>query len=238
MTAHNVSLRNHAWFSDDKLCAVIDRGYSDTGRRDRLISRTPIATFLSNALAESLLYRYKTHRMRYLKSVDPTDEEIALLGGITDRKLGALRLILSAAALLIIYIDPTEPDRYVSATYSSIVAYTFFSLLVYLAARKRTNFPSHILKLLIWFDIACFTALISMSSGTSSVFYFFYMFEIIVACSRGGRRLGLAVTAASSLLCVVVGLLVQTSEVFELNRFLLRPLAISLSATRWRIGGR
>ncbi len=173
-----------------------------------------------------MLYRYKTHRMRYLESVDPTGEEVALLGGITDRKLGALRLILSAAALLIIYIDPTEPDRYVQATYSSIVAYTFFSLLVYLAARQRTNFPNHILKLLIWFDIACFTALISMSSGTSSVFYFFYMFEIIVACSRGGRRLGLAVTAASSLLCVAVGLLVRTNEVFELNRFLLRPLAI------------
>jgi len=164
--------------------------------------------------------------MRYLKSVDPSGEEVALLGGITDRRLGALRLILSAAALLIIYIDPTEPDRYVPATYSSIVAYTFFSLLVYLAARQRTNFPNHILKLLIWFDIACFTALISMSSGTSSVFYFFYMFEIIVACSRGGRKLGLAVTATSSVLCVAVGLLVHTTEVFELNRFLLRPLAI------------
>ena len=111
--------------------------------------------------------------MRYLKSIDPTGKEVALLGGITDRRLSALRLILSAAALLIIYIDPTDPNRYVRATYGSIMAYTFFSLLVYLTARQRTNFPNHILRLLIWFDIACFTALISMSSGTSSVFYFF-----------------------------------------------------------------
>ena len=68
--------------------------------------------------------------------------------------------------------------------------------------------------------------MISMSSGTSSVFYFFYMFEIIVACSRGGRKLGLAVTVVSSLLCVGVGLIAPTSGEFELNRFLLRPLAI------------
>ena len=30
MTAHNVSIRNHKWLSDDKLCAVIDRAYSGT----------------------------------------------------------------------------------------------------------------------------------------------------------------------------------------------------------------
>ena len=28
MTARNVSIRNQTWFSDDKLCAVIDRAYS------------------------------------------------------------------------------------------------------------------------------------------------------------------------------------------------------------------
>src|SRR5215471_11016684 len=33
MTAHNVSIRNQAWFSDDKLCAVVDRAYSGSSIR-------------------------------------------------------------------------------------------------------------------------------------------------------------------------------------------------------------
>src|SRR5262252_3877420 len=110
-------------------------------------------------------------------AADPIENEIVLLGGITDRKLGLLRLILAAAALLIIFIDPTEPDRYVSLTYFSLVAIAIYSLFVYIAAIQRTNFSAKVLTCLIWVDIAWATAMISMSSGTASVFYFFYMFE-------------------------------------------------------------
>jgi len=159
-------------------------------------------------------------------AADAIDNDIVLLGGITDRKLGLLRLILAAAALLIIFIDPTEPDRYVEITYFSLVAVAIYSIFVYFAAIRRTNFSPAVLVCLIWIDIAWVTAMISMSSGTSSVFYFFYMFEIIVACSRGGRKLGLAVTIASALLCIVVGLMSMPPDGIELNRFLLRPLAI------------
>lgn len=164
--------------------------------------------------------------MKDLRAGDQIENEVVLLGGITDRKLGVLRVILAAVALLIIWLDPTEPDRYAPLTYSSLIVYLVYSLLIYLSARRHANFSTQVLKRLIWIDIACFTALVSMSSGTSSAFYFFYMFEIIVACSRGGRRLGLAVTAASSVLCVAVGLAIPTSTGFELNRFLLRPLAL------------
>src|SRR5689334_21386373 len=112
------------------------------------------------------------------------ENEIVLLGGITDRKLGLLRLILAAVALLIIGIDPTGPDRYVTLTYFSLVGIATYSFAVYIAAIRSTNFSAKVLTLLIWVDIAWATAMISMSSGTASVFYFFYMFEIIVACSR------------------------------------------------------
>src|SRR4051812_9889722 len=120
-------------------------------------------------------------------------DEIILLGGITDLKIASLRLILATAALAIIVIDPTEPDRYAAATYLSLIAFTIYSLLIHLRARPWINFPDHIVRRLIWIDIAWSTILVSLSSGTSSVFYFFYMFEIIVASSRGGRKLGLAV---------------------------------------------
>lgn len=164
--------------------------------------------------------------MRNHVASEKSNNEIVLLGGITDHKLALLRLILAVSALLIIYIDPTEPDRYVHLTYVSIVAFALYSLFIYVAARQRINFPGSVMTWLLWIDIAWCTALIAMSSGTSSIFYFFYVFEIIVASSRGGRRLGLAATAASSILCVSVGLIAPSPGVFEVNRFLLRPLAI------------
>jgi hypothetical protein len=52
-----------------------------------------------------------------------TKEPIALLGAVTDRRLAALRLILAAAGLLIIYVIPYEPDRYLTPVYYTLGVY-------------------------------------------------------------------------------------------------------------------
>jgi hypothetical protein len=38
-----------------------------------------------------------------------------------------MRLILALSALLIIYIDPAEPDRFVAITYVALVVYSLYS---------------------------------------------------------------------------------------------------------------
>src|ERR671929_3071 len=103
--------------------------------------------------------------------------------------IGLMRLILAASALLIIYLDPSEPDKLVGLTYSALVIYTIYcAVLYYLALRRSSLVPIHVA---YWMDIGWYTLLISLSSGTSSIFFFFYFFAILVAGFGHGFKAGL-----------------------------------------------
>ena len=153
-------------------------------------------------------------------------DEVSVFGAITDRRLAGIRVVLAAAALTAIYIDPAEPDRYVNLTYGSLVAYTIYSLAVYTYSRRRENFSWTELQVVTWLDVACYSVLICLSSGTNSVFFFFYTFAIIAASSRGGAKLGLAVTLASAGLFMSLGWKTTPKEQFEWNRFLVRAFSL------------
>jgi signal transduction histidine kinase len=149
-------------------------------------------------------------------------DEMTVAGHVMDRSgVPLMRLILASTALLIIYIDPEEPDRRVSLTYLALAAYAFGSALVYLAARlfNRTLPPNRA----HWIDVSWHTLIVSLSSGTNSLFFFFYFFDILVASFRCGSKEGLRVTAASALLFTVFGYALSPVDQFELNKFLLRP---------------
>ncbi|PYS81253.1 MAG: hypothetical protein DMF67_17515 [Acidobacteria bacterium] len=134
-----------------------------------------------------------------------------------------MRLILALSALLIIYIDPSEPDRFVAVTYGALVVYSLYSAaLYYLSVRRSRLLPNRIAH---WVDVGCFLVIIALSSGTNSVFFFFFFFAILVASFRRGFTAGLRVTLCSALLFTVVGLAASLGGPdFELNRFLLRPI--------------
>jgi signal transduction histidine kinase len=153
--------------------------------------------------------------------------EIDQFGALTDRTLACLRFILAIGALLIIYADPSEPDRYVAVTYETLIGYSIYSLVIYLIARRHINFSQRTLRILVWSDIAIYTVLIALSTGTNSLFSFFYLFAIIVAASRGGMNFGLTTTVASTLLFFAVDLVSAMQEPYELNRFLVRRLAMT-----------
>src|SRR5687767_1059767 len=90
-----------------------------------------------------------------------------------DRAVAAIRLVLAASALLIIVIDPTEPNRYADATHAALLGYTLYSLLLVLAAyRGRAPLPGRLPgRLVHWVDIAWYTLLVALSHGTSSIFF-------------------------------------------------------------------
>src|SRR5262245_7542196 len=101
------------------------------------------------------------------------DQELRqeVLGAITDRQVAGLRLFLALAALVAIYIDPAQPDRFVELTYLSLVGYTLYSATIYLIARHNDAFSRWANGFFIGADLLVFTALISFSSGTNSIFY-------------------------------------------------------------------
>lgn len=143
---------------------------------------------------------------------------------IDTRMISPIRLVLAAAALLIIYIDPSQPDRLVGLTYSLLIGYTVYSAFVLLISIVTPRFlPMGVLH---WLDMIWYVALISASSGTSSIFFIFFFFPVLVASFGWGFAAGLRVTVVSALLFVIVGYFTAPQLHFELNRFLLRSVTL------------
>jgi signal transduction histidine kinase len=136
-----------------------------------------------------------------------------------------MRLVLACSALVIIIIDPSEPDRLVYETHAALVLYVGYSLVVYVLAARSA--PPSRSRLLHWVDVCWYLLLVSLSSGTSSIFFLFFFYAILVASFRWGFREGLLVTVFAALLFTVIGYAsAPTEKSFELNRFLLRPVSL------------
>jgi signal transduction histidine kinase len=147
------------------------------------------------------------------------------LSTLDDQRIAAMRLILAVAGLLIILIDPAEPDRFVIPTYTTLGLYVVYSLVLYGLAQRRRVLPPALVRGAHWGDVGWYTLLIALSTGTNSIFFFGFFFAILIASFRFGRGAGLQVTVASAILFTGVGLAtVPMVPVFELNRFLLRPV--------------
>jgi signal transduction histidine kinase len=146
-----------------------------------------------------------------------------------------VRLVLAASALLVIYIDPSEPNRLVGVTYAALVLYVLYSAALYAAAVRAGRQP--FARRAHWIDVGCYLALVSLSSGTSSIFFFFFFFPVLIASFGRGFAPGLRVAVASALLFTAVGYAATPrGTAFELNRFLLRPvylLALGYMMAYW-----
>lgn len=134
-----------------------------------------------------------------------------------------MRCVLAVSALAIIYLDPTEPARFVELTYASLAVYCLWSFALFLGANAAWGAApsrwSH------WIDVGCATYLIALTEGTNSIFFFLFMFAILVASFSRGFREGVAVTVAATALFLLAGVLSAAgSSDVELNRALIRPV--------------
>jgi signal transduction histidine kinase len=141
---------------------------------------------------------------------------------VDGRLVCLMRLVLSFSALAVIYVDPSEPDRFVAATYVALALYLLYSAALFLltALRGRPIREGWI----HWVDVAWYLVLVSLSSGTGSIFFLFFFFAVLVASFRQGFRAGLSVVVVSALSFMLVGYLSAPAEPhFDWDRFLLRP---------------
>ena len=134
-----------------------------------------------------------------------------------------MRLVLACSALLIILLEPSQPNRLVVVTYTTLSLYALYSMLILLLARSESALIPSIRRWAHWADVAWYLGLIALSSGTSSIFFFF--FAILVASFRFGFGPGFQVTVVSAVLFTIIGYLTAPrGPAFELDRFLLRPV--------------
>ena len=143
---------------------------------------------------------------------------------LDERLVNLTRFVLALSALIIIFIDPSEPDRFVKITYTTLALYTGYSAFVYFLSRRRQSAFRG--SPLYWIDVAWYVVLVSLSSGTNSLFFFFFFFVILVASFSSGYRAGLDVTIVSATLFVTIGYFTTPTPI-EPNRFLLRPVCLA-----------
>ncbi len=159
------------------------------------------------------------------------------LDTVDARMVSLVRCVLVLAGLSIIWVDPTEPARFVELTYISLVVYGIWSVALFLSAGRGTG---AIHRFAPWIDVFCAAYLVALTQGTSSIFFFIFLFAILVASFSQGYREGMLVTSVSTGLFAVVGFTFAPPEpAFELNRYLIR--VIYLFALGWMIaywGGR
>src|SRR4029079_14685677 len=110
-------------------------------------------------------------------------------------------------------------------TLVALAAYGLYSILIWgLAVRHTRTLPITILH---WLDVGWYLAMIALSGGTNSVFFFFFSFAILVASFGWGFHEGMRVTIVSAVLFTVVGYAAAAAPFnLQLNRFLLRPIEL------------
>lgn len=139
------------------------------------------------------------------------------------RLVSVTRLVLAASGLLIVWLVPWEPDRWVWLTYGVLVLHTIYAASLLFVLRRQSWPDAWIQQWAHWIDVLWYSALIALSSGTSSIFFFGYFFCVSVAAFRWGFRSGFRVTVVSTLLFIVIGWLTETSgDRPNLERFLIR----------------
>ena len=154
-------------------------------------------------------------------------KERFLIDASNVRMVSSMRAILALATLIIVYIDPAEPQRLVGVTYTTLILYGVYSLIFYFISRRKIDLIP--VRFIHWIDIVWYLILIGLSAGTSSIFFFLFFFAILTASFRFGFAEGLKVTFFSAILFSIVGNLTALSgDEFELNRTLLRPIYLSV----------
>jgi len=137
------------------------------------------------------------------------------------RMLVLMRCVLAFSAFAIIWRDPSEPARLVELTYSSLAVYCLFSVGV-AHASYMSGWPTPS-RALHWIDILFYGFLVSLTEGTSSIYFYFNFYAILVASFVRGFREGMAVTAASFAMFTTVGLAFAPSgERFDLHSTLIQ----------------
>src|SRR5215212_1554140 len=115
-----------------------------------------------------------------------------------ERLIAGGRFLLAIASFGAIYFDPLEPSRFPTLTYSLLAAYAAYSLLIAVltvampGSSRRAQLASHLV------DLSFFGTVNYMTFGATSPFFMYFVFSIVCAMLRFGRR-GTILTAAAAL---------------------------------------
>ena len=144
----------------------------------------------------------------------------------TERVIAAARVALASAALFGVWMDPTEPVRYVPITYTLYVVYVVYALLLLaliLVRRVDERLPliTHV------GDIIFVSVLQYLTLGPSSPFFLYFVFSLFCGALRWGWQ-GTLATAGVVLATYILMGATMSRELgpteFEFDRFVTRSV--------------
>src|SRR5262249_1845515 len=156
----------------------------------------------------------------------------------SERTIARCRVILSVAALIAVYIDPTRPTltRWLPLTggpfmldplaLAVMLSHLVYSLSLYLLERRRIVTASRIAVVSTWMDVFFGILIALVTEGENSPFFVFFAFAVLVAAFRAGLRLALLVTVTSALLYLG---LILVSHPWGLTFYIMRPAYIAIT---------
>ena len=144
-------------------------------------------------------------------------------GSVDVRMISVMRCILAFSGLVIAYVDPTQPAIFSALTYSSLVIYGVWSVVqAIMAFRRDPAAPpprdTH------WGDVLFCAYLVTLTQGSNSLFFTFFLFAILSASFSRGYLEGLLVTGASVILFVLASLWFEPGAEFGFDQTLVRPI--------------
>lgn len=115
-----------------------------------------------------------------------------------ERILAFGRTFLAVTALGAIYLDPTEPTRFATLTYTLLAAYAFYSAAVLVWIRRRHQVSARSAQVLHGIDLLFASAITFFSAGPISPFFLFFLFATLSAAYRWGFRETVATAVIAS----------------------------------------
>jgi signal transduction histidine kinase len=154
-----------------------------------------------------------------------------------DPLVARCRLILSAIAIIAVYVDPTEPTLlpWIQLTGGAFTidpgalfvlgGHFLYSLAVYALLARGPVPATRLAPFTTWGDVIFGAVIVLFTEGTSSPFWAFFVFAVIAAGAHGGLRRSLAVTTVS--VAIYLSLIVIAWH-GETNFYLMRPVYLAV----------
>ena len=148
----------------------------------------------------------------------------------TERFIADLRLLLAAASLLAIWLDPAEPVRFARVTYATQWVFLAYAAIIALTMQRRSAGPRATMAMHT-IDIATFSVVQYLTLGPSSPFFIYFIFSMFCGTLRWGWRGAMFTsTVVTSAYLVIAATLSSTMAVdWELNRFIVRVVYLVMA---------
>lgn len=148
-----------------------------------------------------------------------------------ERLIASGRFVLAFSSLVAVYLEPSTPARFQRATYSLLLIYTIYALVMALYAWRspvpsaRWRLASHVL------DLVLFSVFIYLTEGPASPFFLYFIFSLFCATLRFSGRGVLATGIAAIAIYGVMAFIASVSDpAFDASRVLIREAYLAVIA--------